>query len=90
MMPSVDDDSGSDREDELPQIVVIQKGDLSADEVKKIKGEEQSGDDTKTGRNHRFMSSRQLFHLYSLVTHAQMLSDCKFTTADVLIIPNDS
>ncbi|XP_071388747.1 uncharacterized protein KIAA1143 homolog isoform X2 [Centroberyx affinis] len=39
VMPTLDDDSGSDREDELPQVVVIKKGDLSADEVKKIKDE---------------------------------------------------
>ena len=37
-MPTLDDDSGSDREDELPQVVVLKKGDLSADEVKQIKG----------------------------------------------------
>uniref|UniRef100_A0A3P9P477 Zgc:77056 n=1 Tax=Poecilia reticulata TaxID=8081 RepID=A0A3P9P477_POERE len=38
-MPTPDDDSGSDREDELPQVVVLKSGDLSADEVKKLKGE---------------------------------------------------
>ena len=38
-MPTLDDDSGSDREDELPQVVVLKKGDLSADEVKHIKGD---------------------------------------------------
>ncbi|XP_028986333.1 uncharacterized protein KIAA1143 homolog [Betta splendens] len=39
-MPSLDDDdSGSDREDELPQVVVLKSGDLTAEEVKKIKGE---------------------------------------------------
>ncbi|CAJ1061401.1 uncharacterized protein KIAA1143 homolog [Xyrichtys novacula] len=36
-MPTLDDDSGSDQEDELPQVVVLKSGDLSADEVKKIK-----------------------------------------------------
>lgn len=36
-MPVLDDDSGSDHEDELPQVVVLKTGDLSADEVKKIK-----------------------------------------------------
>lgn len=37
-MPQLDDDSGdSDREDEMPQVVVLKKGDLSADEVIKIK-----------------------------------------------------
>ncbi|XP_071388746.1 uncharacterized protein KIAA1143 homolog isoform X1 [Centroberyx affinis] len=43
VMPTLDDDSGSDREDELPQVVVIKKGDLSADEVKKIKDETRGG-----------------------------------------------
>ncbi|CAL8247883.1 unnamed protein product [Lota lota] len=37
-MPTLDDDSGSDREDELPQVVVLKKGDLSANEVKQMKG----------------------------------------------------
>lgn len=37
-MPQFDDDSGeSDREDELPQIVVLKKGDLSAEEVEHMK-----------------------------------------------------
>ncbi|XP_029282823.1 uncharacterized protein KIAA1143 homolog [Cottoperca gobio] len=36
-MPTLDDDSGSDREDELPQVVVLKGGDLSAEDVKKIK-----------------------------------------------------
>ncbi|XP_073703759.1 uncharacterized protein KIAA1143 homolog [Garra rufa] len=37
-MPQLDDDSGdSDREDEMPQVVILKKGDLSADEVVKIK-----------------------------------------------------
>ncbi|XP_016313745.1 uncharacterized protein KIAA1143 homolog [Sinocyclocheilus anshuiensis] len=36
-MPQLDEDSGdSDREDELPQVVVLKKGDLSAEEVMKI------------------------------------------------------
>ncbi|XP_068592139.1 uncharacterized protein KIAA1143 homolog [Cebidichthys violaceus] len=39
VMPTLDDDSGSDREDELPQVVVLKGGDLSAEDVKKIKGE---------------------------------------------------
>ncbi|XP_010784556.1 uncharacterized protein KIAA1143 homolog [Notothenia coriiceps] len=38
-MPVLDDDSGSDREDELPQVVVLKGGDLSAEDVKKIKDE---------------------------------------------------
>ncbi|KAK1173462.1 hypothetical protein AOXY_G3578 [Acipenser oxyrinchus oxyrinchus] len=36
-MPVVDDSGDSDREDELPQVVVLKKGDLSAEEVMKIK-----------------------------------------------------
>uniref|UniRef100_A0A3P9P4G5 Zgc:77056 n=1 Tax=Poecilia reticulata TaxID=8081 RepID=A0A3P9P4G5_POERE len=39
-MPTPDDDSGSDREDELPQVVVLKSGDLSADEVKNEKGQD--------------------------------------------------
>ncbi|XP_028282285.1 uncharacterized protein KIAA1143 homolog [Parambassis ranga] len=38
VMPTLDDDSGSDRDDELPQVVVLKDGDLSAEEAKKIKG----------------------------------------------------
>ncbi|CAB1321233.1 unnamed protein product, partial [Coregonus sp. 'balchen'] len=34
----MEDDSGSDREDELPQVVILKKGDLSAEEVLQIKG----------------------------------------------------
>ncbi|CAN9514034.1 unnamed protein product [Ophioblennius macclurei] len=45
LMPSLDDDSGSDREDELPQVVVLKDGDLSAEEVKKIKETEEKGDE---------------------------------------------
>lgn len=37
-IPTFDEDSGdSDREDEMPQVVVLKKGDLSADEVLQIK-----------------------------------------------------
>lgn len=36
-MPALEDDSGSDREDELPQVVILKKGDLSAEEVLQIK-----------------------------------------------------
>lgn len=47
-MPSLDnDDSGSDREDELPQVVVLKSGDLTAEEVKKIKGD--AGGDAEKG-----------------------------------------
>ncbi|KAG7469871.1 hypothetical protein MATL_G00133480 [Megalops atlanticus] len=39
-LPKLDDDSGdSDREDEKPQVVVLKKGDLTAEEVQKIKGD---------------------------------------------------
>lgn len=49
-MPEDDDDSGSDREDELPQVVVLKSGDLSPDEVKKIKDELQAGGDEEKGQ----------------------------------------
>ncbi|XP_068426355.1 uncharacterized protein KIAA1143 homolog [Clinocottus analis] len=38
-MPTLDDDSGSDREDERPQVVVLKGGDLSAEDMKKLKGD---------------------------------------------------
>lgn len=39
-MPQCDGDSGdSDREDEMPQVVQLKKGDLSAEEVIKISSE---------------------------------------------------
>ncbi|XP_012709464.2 uncharacterized protein KIAA1143 homolog [Fundulus heteroclitus] len=44
VMPTLDDDSGSDREDELPQVVVLKTGDLSADEVKRVKDETRAGE----------------------------------------------
>lgn len=47
VMPTLDDDSGSDREDELPQVVVLKEGDLSAEEVKKIKDEMHDGGGTE-------------------------------------------
>lgn len=40
-MPTLDDDDGCDREDELPQVVVLKSGDLTADEVKKLTEEMQ-------------------------------------------------
>ncbi|KAK2844097.1 hypothetical protein Q5P01_010756 [Channa striata] len=49
VMPVLEDDSGSDREDELPQVVVLKSGDLTAEEVKKIKGEIQTGDEKDDG-----------------------------------------
>lgn len=46
VMPTPDDDSsGSDREDEQPQVVVLQSGDLTAEEVKKIKDQTQGEKD---------------------------------------------
>uniref|UniRef100_A0A3P9P4A9 Zgc:77056 n=1 Tax=Poecilia reticulata TaxID=8081 RepID=A0A3P9P4A9_POERE len=48
-MPTPDDDSGSDREDELPQVVVLKSGDLSADEVKKLKGELRAEGESEKG-----------------------------------------
>lgn len=47
VMPTPDDDSsGSDREDEQPQVVVLQTGDLTAEEVKKIRDDKQGDKDT--------------------------------------------
>ncbi|XP_022071603.1 uncharacterized protein KIAA1143 homolog [Acanthochromis polyacanthus] len=46
-MPTLDDDSGSDKEDELPQVVVLKGGDLTAEEVKKIKVEMRAGGGTE-------------------------------------------
>lgn len=43
-MPTLDDDSGSDREDELPQVVVLKGGDLSTEDVKKIKDKMRGGE----------------------------------------------
>lgn len=43
VMPTLDDDSGSDQEDELPQVVVLKGGDLTAEEVKKLKGDMRTG-----------------------------------------------
>uniref|UniRef100_A0A4W6C6K0 Zgc:77056 n=1 Tax=Lates calcarifer TaxID=8187 RepID=A0A4W6C6K0_LATCA len=47
VMPTLDDDSGSDREDELPQVVVLKDGDLTSEEIKKIKGKMHSGGGTE-------------------------------------------
>ncbi|XP_044065351.1 uncharacterized protein KIAA1143 homolog [Siniperca chuatsi] len=46
-MPTLDDDSGSDREDELPQVVVLKGGNLTAEDVKKIKDEMRTGGGTE-------------------------------------------
>lgn len=50
-MPTLDDDSGSDREDELPQVVVLKSGDLTAEEVKKMKDEIQAGGSSEKGES---------------------------------------
>lgn len=50
-MPTLDDDSGSDREDELPQVVVLKGGDLSAEDVKKIKDEMRTGGGADKGEH---------------------------------------
>ncbi|KAG9345118.1 hypothetical protein JZ751_009661 [Albula glossodonta] len=43
-LPKFEDDSGdSDREDEMPQVVVLKKGDLTAEEVQKIKQDSKPG-----------------------------------------------
>lgn len=52
-MPTLDDDSGSDREDELPQVVVLKSGDLTAEEVKKIKGEVCTGSGAEKGETEK-------------------------------------
>uniref|UniRef100_A0A3P8UT87 Zgc:77056 n=1 Tax=Cynoglossus semilaevis TaxID=244447 RepID=A0A3P8UT87_CYNSE len=40
VMPELDDgESGSDREDELPQVVVLKSGDLTEEEAKKVKAD---------------------------------------------------
>lgn len=49
-MPALDDDSGSDREDELPQVVVLKSGDLTAEEAKMLKDETRGGGDADKGQ----------------------------------------
>ncbi|KAG7235482.1 hypothetical protein INR49_002617, partial [Caranx melampygus] len=55
VMPTPDDDSGSDREDELPQVVVLKSGDLTEEEVKKIKDKMHKGSDAKKGKTASFV-----------------------------------
>ncbi|KAM9488106.1 uncharacterized protein KIAA1143 homolog [Clarias gariepinus] len=44
-LPKCDEDSGdSDREDEMPQVVVLKKGDLSAEEAMQLKKESKDSD----------------------------------------------
>ncbi|XP_048882493.1 uncharacterized protein KIAA1143 homolog isoform X3 [Brienomyrus brachyistius] len=46
VMPTCDDDSGdSDREDEMPQVVVLKDGHLNAEEVKNIKAKMKASKD---------------------------------------------
>ncbi len=66
-MPTLDDDSGSDREDELPQVVVLKGGDLSAEDVKKIKAEIRTGGGAEKGETEHeasvYVERASLFHL---------------------------
>ncbi|XP_061529676.1 uncharacterized protein KIAA1143 homolog [Phycodurus eques] len=48
-MPALDDDSGSDREDELPQVVIVKDGDLTSEEVKHLKEGINPKGDTEKG-----------------------------------------
>lgn len=50
-MPTLDDESGSDREDELPHVVVLKSGDLTAEEVKKVKDEIRAGGSSEKGES---------------------------------------
>lgn len=56
-MPTLDDDSGSDREDELPQVVVLKSGDMTAEEVKKLKGDLCTGGGAEKGELEKARSS---------------------------------
>lgn len=69
-MPDLEDDSGSDKEDELPQVVVLKSGDLSADEVKKMKG------DIHPGRGQKGMTDRKS-HLLSFLMSVEKQSQLK-------------
>jgi len=50
-MPQCDDgdSADSDREDEMPQVVVLKKGDLSAEEVLNVKKDTKKDTDSDTG-----------------------------------------
>lgn len=74
-MPTLDDDSGSDREDELPQVVVLKSGDLTAEEVKKMKDEIQAGGSSEKGERpdqFNYTRSKKIFTyactVYSMLT----------------------
>ncbi|XP_015257971.1 uncharacterized protein KIAA1143 homolog [Cyprinodon tularosa] len=56
VMPTLDDDDGCDREDELPQVVVLKSGDLTADEVKKLTEEMQG----KRGKGEEALSEGKI------------------------------
>ncbi|XP_062847401.1 uncharacterized protein KIAA1143 homolog [Trichomycterus rosablanca] len=46
-LPTCDDDSGdSDREDEMPQVVVLKKGDLTAEEITEMKKDKKKDEPT--------------------------------------------
>lgn len=63
-MPTLDDDSGSDREDELPQVVVVQSGDLTAEEAKKIKQEQHPGQGEGISSSRFFLVWTTAVHLW--------------------------
>lgn len=47
-LPQFDDDSGdSDREDEMPQVVVLKKGDITAEEALQLKKDVQDSPSNK-------------------------------------------
>lgn len=46
----MDDDGESDKEDELPQVVVLKSGDLTEEEAKKIKDEMRTGPGAEKGK----------------------------------------
>lgn len=64
-MPTIDDDSGSDREDEAPQVVVLKDGDLTADEVKDLSKEKKRGGGADKGMPQHLIkcSSQKLHHV---------------------------
>jgi len=63
-MPQCDDadSADSDREDEMPQVVVLKKGDLSAEEVLNVKKDTKKDTDSDTGNAllHLFLMRRAL------------------------------
>ncbi len=64
-MPQLDDSGDSDREDEMPQVVVLKKGDLDAEEVMKIKTDTKDsnkGNETKKTHRDQKQWSNQICH----------------------------